>query len=222
MDGMVSDEDEGMCSVPLYGIALDRSDYAAKEIINIKRNVVASANDRSGNRATVARSAVSGQVASREFRCPAMEFEQTCEFSRCPRYSLPVEHPVHKYEVPSASGDWHSRQPYESNDGKSGRMPAWRYPPTRLKPTNTLPRMGSSRMMGRDLPTQPMTTASNVSLVSTVSLDDSAKAVRRGILPHSFAARKRRQQEKAGTEKASEIGEGSRSRSKLEPFAEED
>ena len=69
MDGMVSDEDEGMCSVPLYGIALDRSDYAAKEIINIKRNVVASANDRSGNRATVARSAVSGQVASREFRC---------------------------------------------------------------------------------------------------------------------------------------------------------
>ena len=31
MDGMVSDEDEGMCSVPLYGIALDRSDYAARK-----------------------------------------------------------------------------------------------------------------------------------------------------------------------------------------------
>ena len=221
-DGMISDENEGTCSVPLYATVLDRSDYAAKDIINIKRNIASSAQDRHGNPSTTARSAASGRGASREFRCPAKEFEQTCEFSRCPRYSLPVEHPVHKYEVPSASGDWHSRQPYEANDGRSGCTTAWRQPPTRLKPTNTLPRMGSSRMMGRDLPTQHMTTASNASLASTVDLDDAEKAMRRGFLPHAYMERKRRQQEKMGNMSLGSGVGSSKSRSNLEPFAEED
>jgi hypothetical protein len=221
-DGMISDENEGTCSVPLYAAALDRSDYAARDIINIKRNIASAAQDRSGNASTTARSAASGRGAGREFRCPAKEFEQACEFSRCPRYSLPVEHPVHKYEVPSASGDWHSRQPYESNDGRSGHMAAWRHPPTRIKPTNTLPRMGSSRMMGRDLPTQHMETVSNASLASTVDLDDAERALRRGFLPHTYIERKRRQQEKAENASLGSAAGSSRSRSKLEPFAEDD
>ena len=200
---MVPDKHEGTCSVPLYAIATDKSSYAAKEIMTDNLNLVSSANDRGGLRLVSSVSA-----GKKDFRCPAKEFEKICEFSRCPRYSLPVEHIVHKFEVPSSSGDWHRRQPYLTNDGRSGTMIPWRQAPTRLRPSNTLPRMGSGRMMGKDLPTQIMNTMSNVSLSSTVSLDEPDKARRRGFLPHAYTERKRRQQEK-------------KSKSKLETFEEE-
>lgn len=126
-----------------------------------------------------------------ESRCPADEFATLCA-QRCPRYQLPSEHPVHRYEVPSASGDWHRRQPCRATDGTDGISSAtWRRRPIRSAPQSTLPRPGAARLNLKHLPSTK--NEPNLSEDSSVDLlPDWARSMRsqrsqdqrRGILPH--------------------------------------
>ena len=136
---------------------------------------------------------VSGRAAAGSV-CPAESFELACGNLRCPKYALAADHPVHRYEIPSLSGDWHSRHPRRATSGRDGHSSAtWRRRPTRKKTGPAPPRIGSARMQGRQFPTGPMDELSYSSLESTVSLTLEERAERRGILEFQYRQRKEKQ-----------------------------